>query len=454
MVRVFVRLFGFCGVAVAVVALTASRLTADPLSIDSLQQPEAAVQQQQQQQIPEIRDAAARFRNRDVAGAYSVLQTAVKNHPGLPPAEVIMAEFFAAARQEEGVRGWLEKAITAAPNDPQAYALLGQDALQNQRLAEATLLFEKARDPGRLLQWKPQTQDGFDGGGGIVARPAGHGPTGLDGVQPHLEQWLKVQPDSAAALQLLGRTLFEQKKPAEALEKLKAAKVADPKVLTPEAVMAQWYEQAGDRENATKNMIAALTAQPKDFRTRLNAADWAFKAGEFDQARPRSKSRCNSTPARWRPNDWPATSRSTRRTTRLPRSIQRPVLVESPGNFAASNNLALALCEQDDKAKQDLALQYAQINVRLYPKESEPLSTLGRVLFRLGRMQEADQVFRQITTSGKSLSPDTAYYIADLYAATSRPDDAKMLLANALKTTGLFSLRKDAEALQKRLGGP
>ena len=68
-------------------------------------------------------------------------------------------------------------------------------------------------------------------------------------------------------------------------------------------------------------------------------------------------------------------------------------------------------------------------------------------------MAEADQVFRQVAAIGKSLSPDTAYYIADLYAATNRADEAKTLLQNALKTTSpLFSLRKEAEALQKRLG--
>ena len=450
MVRVFVRFFGFCGLAVAVVALTGSRLAADPLSIDSLQKPEAAAQQQ----IPEIADAVARFRNRDVAGAYSVLQTAVKNHPEMPPAEVIMAEFFAASRQEEGVRSWLEKAITSAPNDPQAYVLLGQDALQNQRLAEATLLFEKAKTLVDSFSGNPKRKTDLAAAAESSLARLAMGRQDWTAAQTHLEQWLKVQPDSAAALQLLGRTLFEQKKPAEALEKLKAAKVADPKVLTPEAVMAQWYEQAGDRENATKNMIAALTAQPKDFRTRLNAADWAFKAGELDQARAQIEIalQLDATSVEAQllagniaiyQKDYPTAEK-----------YYKTALIESPGNFAASNNLALALCEQDDKAKQDLASQYAQINVRLYPKESEPLSTLGRVLFRLGRMQEADQIFRQVTSAGKSLSPDTAYYIADLYAATSRPDDAKILLANALKTTGLFSLRKDAEALQKRLGGP
>ncbi|MCX7427717.1 MAG: tetratricopeptide repeat protein [Planctomycetia bacterium] len=452
MVRSFVRFIGFGGVAVAVVALAASLLPADPLSIDSLQKPEPAAQQQQQ--IPEIAEAVTLFRNRDVAGAYAKLQAAVKNRPELPPAELIMVQFFVSARQEDAVRGWLEKAVVAAPNDPEAYVLLGQEAMQNQRMAEATLLFDKAKT--LLASFKGNDKRKADLAAATESQLArlAMGRQDWATAQTHLQDLLKLQPDSAAALQMLGRTLFEQKKPEEALEKLKAAKVADPKVLTPEAVLAQWYEQVTppDRENATKYMIAALTAQPKDFRTRLNAADWAFKAGEFDQARAQIDIAltldANSPEAKLLAGniaiyqkDYPTAEK-----------CFKQVLVESPSNFAASNNLALALCEQDDKAKQELALQYAKMNAQLYQKEVEPLSTLGRVFFRLGRMAEADQVFRQVAASGKSLSPDTAFYIADLYAATNRADDAKKLLENALKTTGpLFSLRKEAEALQKRL---
>jgi tetratricopeptide (TPR) repeat protein len=452
MVRSFVRFIGFGGVAVAVVALAASLLPADPLSIDSLQKPEPAAQQQPQ--IPEIAEAVALFRNRDVAGAYAKLQAAVKNRPELPPAELIMVQFFVSARQEDAVRGWLEKAVVAAPNDPEAYVLLGQEAMQNQRMAEATLLFDKAKT--LLASFKGNDKRKADLAAATESQLArlAMGRQDWATAQTHLQDLLKLQPDSAAALQMLGRTLFEQKKPEEALEKLKAAKVADPKVLTPEAVLAQWYEQATppDRENATKFMIAALTAQPKDFRTRLNAADWAFKAGEFDQARAQIDIAltldANSPEAKLLAGniaiyqkDYPTAEK-----------FFKQVLVESPSNFAASNNLALALCEQSDKAKQELALQYAKMNAQLYQKEVEPLSTLGRVFFRLGRMAEADQVFRQVAASGKSLSPDTAFYIADLYAATNRADDAKKLLENALKTTGpLFSLRKEAEALQKSL---
>jgi tetratricopeptide (TPR) repeat protein len=452
MARSFVKLFGLWGLAVAAVALTASYLPADPLAIDSLQKPEPAAQEQQP---PEITDAMTRFRNRDVTGAYSVLQTAVKNRPELPPAEVLMAQFFLAARQGDAARDWLERAVTAAPNDPQAYVFLGQEAFDNQRRVEATLLFEKAKALLATFTGNAKRKAMLEAATESTLARLDMGRKDWAGAQAHIGDLLKLQPNSAPALQMLGRTLFEQKKPAEALEKLKAAQGVDKTVLTPEATMAQWYEQAGDRENATKNMVAALTAQPKDFRTRLAAADWAFQAGEFDQARAQVDIALTLDPNESDAKVLAGNVAIYQKDYPTAEKYFKQALVERPGNFAASNNLALALCEQNDKAKQEQALQYAQINVRLYPKEIEPLSTLGRAFFRSGQLVEADQVFRQIAASGKSLSPDTAYYMADLYAATNRADDAKALLQNALKSTSvLFSLRKEAEALQKRLGGP
>ena len=57
-----------------------------------------------------------------------------------------------------------------------------------------------------------------------------------------------------------------------------------PQLLTPEALLAQSYERAGDRENAKKWMIAALTLAPKDPKTRLVAAHWGFTGRTLERA--------------------------------------------------------------------------------------------------------------------------------------------------------------------------
>ena len=58
--------------------------------------------------------------------------------------------------------------------------------------------------------------------------------------------------------------------------------------------------------------------------------------------------------------------------------------LQSPRNFAATNNLALVLIEQKDEAKKRRALEYAQNNVQQNPKSAEAASTYGWVLYKTG----------------------------------------------------------------------
>lgn len=450
MVRSLVKLVGVQGIAIALVALATADLSAEPLAIDSLQNP-AANAQTQPQQFPEVMDAVTKFRNRDTDGAYAALQDAAKKHPELPPAEVAMAQLYASARQDDMARFWLEKAVAVAPTDPEAYVMLGQDSLQNKRTTEALLLLNKANELLNSFagdaKRKTEIQAVTSARLALLAKNA----KDWSAVQTHSDLLLKVRPNDATALQLLARVLFEQKKLPEAIEKLKAAKMADEKLAAPEAYIAEWYEENGDRENAKKQMAVALKANLKDFSTRKEAAKWAFNIKEFRDAREQAeiavKLKSEDLEARMLAGnvaifqkDYPSAEK-----------YFKEILAEAPGNFGAINNLALALCEQDNTAKQELALQYAQLNAKMYPRDTEALSTLGRAFFRLKRYGESDQVFRQVIASG-SLSPDTAYYVAALCAATERKDDAKKYLQGAVKATGLFLERAEAEALLKQLG--
>ena len=59
--------------------------------------------------------------------------------------------------------------------------------------------------------------------------------------------------------------------------------------------------------------------------------------------------------------------------------------LQSPRSFPAANDLALALIEQDDKSKQLRALEYAENNVRKYPRDSR-----SRVDLRMGALQTGE----------------------------------------------------------------
>ena len=103
-------------------------------------------------------------------------------------------------------------------------------------------------------------------------------------AKKQLEAWLKLDPNSAMAMQQLAMCLVRQKDLTGVLEELKKAAQIDSSILTPEALLARLCEQVGDRENAKKYMGLALAEKPKDLRTRLTAAHWAYDTGQLDEA--------------------------------------------------------------------------------------------------------------------------------------------------------------------------
>lgn len=404
-------------------------------------------------QMKEITDAVARFKERDFDGALKLLKEAAKQNAELPPAQTIMAQWFSQANIPQGVRNYLEQAVMESPDDPDAYLFMGDIAMRERRVTEAKMLFEKAatliaafdKNAKRKENMQPRMLSGL----AAVAEAREDWPE----AQKQLEAWLKVDPKNAVAMQRLGRSLFQQKNATGALEKLKEAAKADPEMLTPEAYLAQFYEQSGDRENAKKWMAAALVAAPKDLKTRLVVAQWALETGQLDEAQTQSAAAMSidskSLDAKTvRGNvalfqkDYPAAER-----------YFEAAHLQSPRNFAASNNLALVLIEQKDEGKRKRALEYAENNMKQYAKSKEGIeaaSTYGWVLYKMGKLDEAEKALQAAVSAG-GLNADTAYYLARLYTDKGREDQAKQLLEIALKSTGPFLMKKEAKELAEQL---
>ena len=123
--------------------------------------------------------------------------------------------------------------------------------------------------------------------------------------------------------------------------------------------------------------------------------------------------------------------------------------LEAPRSFAASNNLALALAEQPEEAKKRRALDYAVTNVN-ESKNAEAAATYGWVLYKLGRLDEADKALELAASSGQ-ISPDTAYYIARVAVDRGHEARARQFLEGALKSTARFCMRPEAKALMEQL---
>ena len=438
-------------------AVWTSRATADTMDKDAIAEETNAPQ------FPEIKEAFDRFIKRDLKGTKKILEAAVKDHPELPPMEVLMAEFYLAARQPQGVRPWLQKAVTEHPEDPAAYIMMGRLDAKSGLTVEAWLLLEKANTLMAKAKLGEKQKKNMQTAINSQLAQLAMMRENWEEAKKYLYELLNEDAANVVALQLLAGVFFEEGNTEKALDKLLNAKSVAQRegkpMLTPQALMGQWYEKKKDRRNATEMMKKAIEAAPDDFLTRLAVADWAFRTKQFKEAGKEAEKAL-------------ALARSQKKelkdlieTLLLAGNIAifnkdydaaekylREAWEKAPSNFHVSNNFALVLCEQDDKDKLSKALNLAQINAQINQNEPEAFSTMGRVLYKSDRLKEAEQYLAQAINiarkTGKGISPDTAYYLAVIYADTNRVKEAKETLRKALDSEGLFSQR---EAAEKRL---
>jgi tetratricopeptide (TPR) repeat protein len=345
------------------------------------------------------------------------------------------------------------RAALAVPNDPEPFQILGEIAIRNREIIEAGLLFEKtaalvaaAKEPTpRLKAIKRRALSGL----ATVAQ------TRQDwaAAQTHIEALLAEDPKNALALQQLGQILFMQKKEDLAVAKLREAAKLNDTLLGAEAALAQFYHQVGDVKNAGKWMFDAIKANPRDAKTRVVAAQWSYDIGKFDQAEEQAKAAVQLEPDSLNAQMIRGLVALMRKDFKTAQEFYEKAHLQAPSNLNATNNLALALAGQDEESKKRLAMEYAQINARVYPDQSEALATLGWVFYRLGRLDEAQ------ANLGKAISlprpsPDTFYFTARVIADRGRKDEARALLQSpVMKSPGQYLMRKEAEALLEELSG-
>jgi tetratricopeptide (TPR) repeat protein len=399
---------------------------------------------------PLVEEAVARFRLRDFSGAHEKLREAVQASPELPPAAVFMADMCGSAKLPAAQRRWLQRAVIESPEDPQAYLILGEMAFREGRVIEADLLTNKGEQLVASMSADHARKEGLQQraryGQLTVAEMKGNWDTAIK----YLDLLARDDPDNANLLQRRGVALFHLDKADEALKCFRDAKAADKNRLAPEAVLGQLYEQVGDRDAATDYMTKAMSAAGKDVDTRIAVCRWGLDAGKLDFAKQQAAAALKSAPDSMDvvlinglvaiySEDYEAAE-----------THFAKVVAESPNHFSATNGLALALCELTDDVKRARALEYAQANVQKFPRNSQAAATLGWVLYRFDRIDEADKVLGRVVASG-NVSPNTAYYVARIAIRRGQAAQARVLLESALGSRHYFPQRPNAEALLEQL---
>jgi len=330
--------------------------------------------------------------------------------------------------------------------------LFAEAALQDHRITDAAALLSKAKQVADAYSDNLTRKRDFDIRVNAAIAAVAIAREQWDLAAKYLDAWLKIDPDNASAHQQLGRTLFQQGKKNEARNEFAAAVKADKNAVNPDILMAQLYEEHNDSKSAKESVAAAIRLNPNDANVYLAAARWALATSQLKDAANYAdqalKIKPDSVDAKI------ARGTIARMNGDLKTAEQRlqEASMEAPGNLDASNQLALVLIEQDDPSKKARAEQIAQNNLKLTTEGNrfspEVLTTAAWILYKQGRMEQAQAAMGRVLQTGQ-LSQDDAYYLANILQDANRIDDAVKLLQTASESKSPFAQReKSAELLR------
>jgi tetratricopeptide (TPR) repeat protein len=410
-------------------------------------------------QYGDINNAITRFRDRDIIGCRALLERARSNNPKLPPPGVMMSVLWLGVNQLPPARAELEDTAVKFPADPESYLVLGDLAFQERRITEADVLFAKATELTAAFTENAKRKRDFEirchAGSGAVAEARKQWAE----AQRHLSGWLELDPDNASAHQRLGIVLFQLGKPEDALKQFREAKKLDEKAVHPELAMARLYDDAKQRDTARKLIEQAVKSSPEDPAVLLASAQWYLGQNDLAAATKNVERALKLDEKSLEGKVVRGAIARVARDYETARKFFNDAHVQSPGNFPASNSLALVLVEAEDKESRQRALEMAEANTAMHregsPHQVNALTTLAWVYYKLGRREDAEKILSQITQNNQ-LTTDGAFYVAKLLADRGEKDRARKILEEVLDNDAMFATRADAADLLaaiKKAGG-
>jgi tetratricopeptide (TPR) repeat protein len=398
----------------------------------------------------EVEQAVACFQKADYTRCLDLLKAARGKNPELFPPGVILAQWLLRENQLDQARQALEQAAAEEPGCPQTYLLFGKLALGGGRATEAAALFEKALALAGSGGWSEGARKGFlseaRAGLAAVAERRGDWPT----AAACLTAWLELDPKNGQVRGRLARSLFRQGKREKVFEELQHAAQDDPALDSPAITMAQLYTETGDPKKAAEWAEYAVKFGPRDPRAHLGAALCYLEQDQPERARALAEAAAKLDPGSaeikegrgliaWHLKDYPEAER-----------LFQELFIAAPGNMAASNLWALTLAEQPSEAKRLRALQLAEANARMAPDSGAVLTTLGRVYYCNGRLEDAERALRAATSRGPVIT-EAPYYLARVLSERGHEGEVGPLLKLCVGAPGRFAFRAEAREWLARI---
>ncbi|MBX7167404.1 MAG: tetratricopeptide repeat protein [Pirellulales bacterium] len=408
-----------------------------------------------QSDIRELDDAIERFKKSDFKGAKALLEIAAKEHPALPPADMMFARLCVTAGMLAEARDALEQAVETDPSYPDAYLIIARLAFGEGRVTEAELVYAKAANVAGAYSGDEKKKRDF-----VLRAARGQAEVALvrkqwDAALKYLDKCLEIDNTDTVARYNRGIALFGLDKASEAFKEFETAygDGKDERFLPPGVAVARLYDRAGNAAKADEWRQFAAKRSPNDPKTHVAIAQWLWQTGKpehLENAATHAFRALQLAPDMLEAKIILGTVLRYRREFAKAEEPLQSAVTQSPGSFAAANQLALALCEQGDEAKRKKAIELAQLNANRVdardPRRGEAMATLAWTHYRNGQTEQAYRFIRQ-AYDVRQVSSDTAYYLAVIESTRGNKDRSRQLLKDALAAAGPFAYRDDATKL-------
>ena len=407
-------------------------------------------------QYDDVEKALENLRSGNVEEGRRLLDVAYQKNPDLPPPNIMLAQIMFRARKAQEGRVALEQAAEKTPNDPAAFIYLGELNLQTSKLTEAASMFrtgiDKCKNYKANNKRKSRLLANAYGGLALIEENKQNWPE----AKKYLDELLKHDAENILALTRKGRVMFKMAKNRD--DETAAYRVfqdlykLDPeKTARPEINMAILYDQDGRSSNAENLMKKAVERDGNNVRTRLSVAKWAMDSGNLQLAKENTEAAAKLDPSLLEVTLYRGLVARFEGNFAAAEQAFKDAHYQSPKHLGALTQLAISLLEQDDRKKQELGLQFADLARRVYPDLKKAAGRETGIVFawalhKLGQANSAASSVAQVYKNGK-VSPDNAFFAAQIIFDNGGAKMASEILQDALKNEKAFPNRDKAQQL-------
>lgn len=402
------------------------------------------------EKIQSLNSISELFISGNVAAVTKRLESLASKDQEFPPVDLIKAGLHYAVNDLQGGGKLLEKLAIEQPDNPAVFMAFSRLAFSQNRISDALALCEKAQSKLSVARLSENSKKFFQTQIADSMTSIAEKQDRMDDAEMHAERWQALAPSSTRMLLARAELKFLRGDVPSAMKYLQQLRQVEPKSRPPEIVLASWFQQKGDAASVEKWIKDALGKYPDSAIVNLEYANWALSSEDFKTslaaiAKYESLEGANASSQLLRARIAFAQQQYLDATGLLDELFKT-----RPNSFEVSNLYVLSLIENDDSAKQNLAYQLAQRNLRALPSNPVAAAAYGWVLLNRGATEDASKLLAR-TAKSTELPPELTFFVASMLEKNNQNGQAQTLLEPALKTKGLFLYRQRAQELYQRL---